>query len=758
MKNRSVNAIWLAALLGLGLPIMADEFSELMAAGFGQALTASQQQQVKRKIPLAGDWLYLAALVELDKGDYRQAQKLLRQYLALPDANVHRLKARSVFNVVRRYQQLDGFREYLQLLRIRDRDQPLQLQQALIQFLRSDADDVLMNKAKLLQAHSLLELENNPEAALQRYQQQAQQLERGEDLYSAQLGVIYCLHRLGRLSQARQAATAMQQSLSGGLFARDDLLSRAWQLRLDATMPLLQPYASVTTPLLWGSGSRLDLDRPVASGQNHRPLWLQSGLTQLSGQSLTLWITRQSDWRWLQPDILRMASRAGYTPMISLWYFGDEISPEFVVANWDAYVSMVNNQLIPLLQHLPQAYLLLEPEYNKNGIENWPEWDQRMSQIIDLVKQKLPNVKVGLVLGDWDQTGQRPSYETSLNAIGKSDFIGSMLMIANYTESIHSDPDWSPWIRSLRLGRSLQQRFNKPWMLAYVAIASQPYWQRRQQVELAKLEAYLPQMKSYGLFALNWFSAVDEPAQTGWFADAETSFGLLQADYQPKPVFQQWQQLAQQPSIAANLAQWQVNGGRNSASFQFAFEYWTQWQLSVRYQQRLLWRQSGAGSEALLEWQNFSGFGGHFEVELTWQGQRHQDSFNLNIGLRSEQRPAPPMATLEQWQQLHLTAIEQQTHVSLVFDTDRPIDDGLQLGLVDSNGAFRTARLAAYSQPHPEGYQVEFALSELAAGWRRYQNGTGFIWREQPVGPVQLMISNNTAKPIAITTKQIELH
>ncbi|WP_028115282.1 tetratricopeptide repeat protein [Ferrimonas senticii] len=742
----------------------AQELAPLMQAAFTQQLSPAQQQQVLTRDSLSGDWLYLAALVQLDLGNYRAGQQLLRNYLQLPQSNVHRLKARSLFNSLRRFGARQGFADYYQLWRLRDADDLAELQQRLRQFLASDADPMLIAKARLLQAHALLEMENRPKPALTLYRKLITEFERGDDLYAAHLGAIYCLHRLGRLSQAKKQAESMQQALDGGWFANDDLLSRSWQLRLDASKLLLQQPAKPLTPLLWGSGSRLNIDRPAGSGHNHRPLWRQPPLTEFAGQSLTLWITRHSDWRWLQSDLLTMATKAGYTPMISLWYFGDEISPEFVTEHWQPYLEMIQQRLIPLLRTLPQAYLLLEPEFNKNGIESWPDWDRRMSQVVALIKQQLPNVKVGLVLGDWDGTGQQSSYETSLMTIEQSDFIGSMLMIANYTESAHSDPDWSPWIRSLRLGQQLQQRFAKPWMLAYAAIASAPNWQRRQRLELDKLQAYLPQLRGYGLFAINWFSAVDEPAQIGWFADAETSFGLLDANYQPKLAFERWQQLAEAPMLLpsmdaqpAQLTEFQIQTGRSSAEFQFHFDRWQRWQMRVSKGDEVLWQQQGAGDSATLFWDNYSGVGGNFSASLQWQQQQQTASFQLPIGRISHPRFAPAAKSLMQWQQLWLTPLQRFRHASFTLGSDRPLDDQLEIALIDSNGAMRSARLLAYAIGEEGDYRVQFDSQQLAEGWRRYQGEQGVIWSEQAVGEINLVLINSSAEPIELTVTDLRL-
>ena len=76
--------------------------------------------------------------------------------------------------------------------------------------------------------------------------------------------------------------------------------------------------------------------------------------------------------------------RAGYTPVIAFWYFGDAISPEFVKNNKEAYWQTIQQQLIPLIRDLPEVVILLEPEFNKNGITKWNGWDAVASRAIAL--------------------------------------------------------------------------------------------------------------------------------------------------------------------------------------------------------------------------------------------------------------------------------------------------------------------------------------------------------------------------------------
>ncbi|MFI3245723.1 MAG: hypothetical protein R3Y10_04435 [Ferrimonas sp.] len=736
------------------------EFSDLMQAVYRAQATEAELQYIRQYPQLQDDWLFLAALVAGDDGHFEQAYSLLQQYLQLGRDNVYRLRARAAFNALRQYRQQAGFAEYWQILRLRDRHDTKQLQWHSQRFREQNYHPRLIAKVSLLQAHSLLEMANQPDRALVLYQTLAQTLTLVTDRYTASLGEIYCLHRMGQLRAAQQRLTQLQQQVEEGMLSNHSLLTRAWTLRLEATATLLtQPSNNIypAPPLLWGIGPRLDLDNPVGSGQDYRPLWAQPPLADITAQTATLWITRHSDWRWLHSALLRMSSQEGYTPMISLWYFGDEISPEFVKQQWPAYLKMIHQQLIPLLSQVPTAYLLLEPEFNKNGIERWPEWDQRMLEVIALIRAKLPHVQLGLVLGDWDPTGTR-SFNSARESIQASDFIGTMLMVANYTESAHTDPDWSPWIRTLRLGQQLQQQFNKPWMIAYVAIASEPSWQQRQQIELAKLSHYLTQMRQYGLFALNWFSVVDEPNQTGWFADAETSFGLFDQQYQPKPVFQQWQQLANATPNAGQLLAWDVLSNENEARIEAQFSHWSSWQLTIWHQKKLLWHQQGVGEQLHVVWANYTRFQGDLIVQLQANEQIYWQPLSLENALPMRAQREGSRSWLQQWQPIKLLLLADYQFIRIRLDPNQLLDDHWYVGQIDQRGAMRMVRAQAYAYQTEQGINIEFPLTALPTQWRKYESNGSPIWLDDSFGDIQLAMMHGDKQMRELAIAHIELY
>ena len=364
-----------------------------------------------------------------------------------------------------------------------------------------------------------------------------------------------------------------------------------------------------------------------------------------------------------------------------------------------------------------------------------------MLEVIALIRTHAPQIKVGLGLGDWDQPGSTPSYNSAKKSIEASDFVASMLMLSSYTERAHSAPDWSPWIRALRLGEQLQQRFNKPWMLAYLSIASQPNWQAQQANELDKLTFYLPMLRQLGLFALNWFSLTDEPNQTGWFSDAEQSFGLLDANYQAKTALTTYRSLTAQHTTNAStpkiedfsvekqqgnpLPHWQVNA---------TMSHWSRWELSIS-QDSNTWTTRGAGDAFTLSWYgqmlpNWAETGTvSIQLKLNNKSVKQVTTSWIASSLpRMEINEQANLATWHTWQKLPWRSLEPSLlgrpnsgSLELVvtgLNTDQL--NGLYIGFIDQNGFYQTLSASGYIYRNKAETAIHVPFSDFKQNWGKF--------------------------------------
>lgn len=736
-----------------------------------QLLQKGQLIQAKEKLrqigkPLTGEALFLAARIAESEQDWPLSMTLYRGYLSSNPFSVHRLEARAAFALLRAYRNDPLLGEFLKLVQLRDLNQIKQMQSISARMYARHPNASLAIKGLLLTAYSLLESAQQPKSALQIYLSIAKDTKDFDaDLHiQALFGATFAAIRLNKLTESQIYMTQIQRKLDSKWGRNNSLLARSWQQRVDAMkfiLPLAKQNLTTNEPFLWGVGARLLLDNPIGSGQHFTPIWQTLSQEKLNVKSVTLWITQESDWNWLHADLLRGAHSYGYIPMINYWFFGDQISPKYVTENRERYLDEVKNKLVPLLRNLPQAYLILEPEFNKQGIETWDQWDPLMLEVIRIVREGAPQVKVGLGLGDWDQPGASPSYASAEKAIEASDFIASMLMLSSYTERAHASPDWSAWVRALRLGERLQQRFNKPWMLAYLSIASQPSWEQQQAIEIQKLEFYLPMLRNLGLFALNWFSLTDEPQQAGWFAEAEKSFGLLDSRYHPKPAFEDYKRLVERHNkeqYMPNVRSFQATLNADSELVvQAKFDHWANWKLTIQ-QNHKTWQQKGVGDSFSVKWHGQMlpewAVKGELSITLTVNGMINKTlNSHWNHSIQHHSFPITETVSLSKWQSWQTTSsqtltsaqLNQQNNGSfeLVLEQLKPTQlNTLQIGIIDQFGFQQTLSAASYAYQINGMTALYVPLTDFNRSWVKFIDGKP-LWIDHPRGPISVIIQNH---------------
>lgn len=425
--------------------------------------------------------------------------------------------------------------------------------------------------------------------------------------------------------------TAFSIGLVNVALPKDNLLSRLWFNRAKRRLDILRDKVQLKqreTEILangdfnFGMGARLTYDQPVGSRQHYRYLWHLLEERNLPVSYLTHWITRKTNWQWESRQKLQAAVNAGYTPVISYWYFGDEISPGFVKQNLDAYYRDIQEHLIPLIQDIPNVMILLEPEFNKNGIPGWGEWDAIESKAISLIRQGAPHAKIGLVAGDWGHYEAKDTLANIEQSVERSDFIGFMLMSSASYEQPIVNPAWQLVERGNRMADFLQGRFNKPIYMAYLALSTDQNWQQKQAVYIQQIFQNIPYYIDRGIFGLSFFSLFDNPDQQGWFANSEQHFGLLTLNAEEKPGAGVWREnvaaILRQDDQPPKLAQpLQVNTDTTVSLFspligQAIFSEWVRWKVEITGSQSGAFYQSrGAGKG----------------VWFRWSGQAHQGAF-----------------------------------------------------------------------------------------------------------------------------------
>ena len=566
-----------------------------------------------------------ARALELD-GRYELALDKYQSYLAGKPFSVNKRFAKTRLALLQKGLQADGddgLAFYLQAMAAREQGNYKLALERLQTLLTKVPQSAFVADAEYLIGY--IELMDRFDYAIALKQMQSVSASSSEQYFDTALySQAIALEQLGRLDEARQAFISIRErhamissDFLGVHLARGNFKSRFWFSRatrriesIDRFIEVERQHSPLGADYSLAIGARYHYDQPVGSGTHYRYIWNILDQHELPATHFTHWYTRSTDWRWESAGPLRAAVEAGLTPVISHWWFGDEISPQFVRDNRAAYLENINTRLLPILQSLPDAIVLLEPEFNKQGIEQWPEWDAVASEAILAIKRGAPHVRVGLVIGDWASFESDKTLSNIDGAVGHSDFVGFMLMTSAGNESADLNPVWSVRERAQRAAHALHQRWGKPLYFGYMALSSADNYRLRQAEYLRQLMQYAPMLASYGVFGAGYFSLLDNPRQRGWFGAAENHFGLLQADSADKPAAVAWRKAASDiiasdhtpPTIDSPL-QLTAKADDNTHRLSAGFNEWVRWQVTLTGQQSGATRQfRGAGNRLSIDW------------------------------------------------------------------------------------------------------------------------------------------------------------
>ncbi len=259
--------------------------------------------------------------------------------------------------------------------------------------------------------------------------------------------------------------------------------------------------------------------------------------------AISMWITRNWQENWYPADTINKDFiQKGYTPIFIFYWFADDISPKFVQKNKTKYFDTLKKFAKYLQKIKGKKIVILNPEYNENGMNDSENFDILQAESILLIKKYDKNAKVGVCLGDfgdynkiWDEYNWNLNSKSLTFSAKLSDFIAFQEMRAvtrNTKEQILNTP-----YRALAFAEYLHQKYNKPTFLAYIAISS--YKANNIQKEVfATFQKVLPIMKnSANLLGINLFNYIDVPNHKGYFKTAEKYFGIKEANGKKKVSF-----------------------------------------------------------------------------------------------------------------------------------------------------------------------------------------------------------------------------
>lgn len=308
------------------------------------------------------------------------------------------------------------------------------------------------------------------------------------------------------------------------------------------------PPAELFTPdrLLAGVGDRLwwhESGEPVFLPEEARRLGLPSDLFEI-------WLPR--GWResWIPQRDLRRLSRAGTIPVVVEYFFRFGISRERVLREREAWHRSLRRLADVVAIDSPVLVVLVpefndEPPYGETAITSWAGFADEIASALAIFRERAPNARVGVCAGDFSP-GR--NLDVPLSGVSQQlDFLAFQEMRA-VTESSSSRSGYLNLGRAaLEYARYLQDEFRRPVLLAYVAVSSHGRWEVQQRDALLDLARQREALRQAGVFGAIYFQSRDDPSASGYFREAEQSFGLNRVDGGEKPALRAWRRLSGDP-------------------------------------------------------------------------------------------------------------------------------------------------------------------------------------------------------------------
>jgi hypothetical protein len=254
------------------------------------------------------------------------------------------------------------------------------------------------------------------------------------------------------------------------------------------------------------------------------------------------WI-QKFGWKGVEDD-LRAAKAAGAVPVVQWWYWGDDISPSCVeggcrdryhgVQKDRATWSRLSNELADLIVGVggpgAQALVVIETEFNKNGIENHEPFDGYLAEQASIFHRR--GLKVVVSFGNWD----RARWKNFDRAMAATDLVGTMALQSSVRDAATylSGAD-----QLLDAAKFVRTTFGKPVFVTDLGFSSFPEssYEAYQDMVVRDIFRRLDEFRGAGVQGMIWRMLADDPSfdTANYHGPAERHWGLLHADGSPKP-------------------------------------------------------------------------------------------------------------------------------------------------------------------------------------------------------------------------------
>ncbi|MSO56846.1 MAG: hypothetical protein EXQ55_08005 [Acidobacteria bacterium] len=152
-----------------------------------------------------------------------------------------------------------------------------------------------------------------------------------------------------------------------------------------------------------------------------------------------------------------------------------------------------------------ETIVVLETEFNKQGIETYEAFDGYLAEVVKIFHRK-GNIKVVIGFGNW-----APQHWSRFDrAVGEADIVGTQLL----QSSVRDKGTYLNSVDTVIAGtKTLQNLFHKPVLLIDFIVSSYPEatYKANQEKVVQELFKRLPELKAAGLEGLIWRSLKDDP-------------------------------------------------------------------------------------------------------------------------------------------------------------------------------------------------------------------------------------------------------
>lgn len=246
----------------------------------------------------------------------------------------------------------------------------------------------------------------------------------------------------------------------------------------------------------------------------------------------------KSNWGAYE-NSLRDAKNQGTTPVVLWYYWGDAISPNAVKygssgrskGEWDWMAKELATRGKNVMGSQP-FLVVLEPEFNKQGIASWEDFDGMLANQASIIKAHAPNAKIVIGFGYWG------GWDKFDRAVAKADYVGFQLMRASTRDSSSQGTGMAD--QAVEVSGKLKARWHKPIILFDLAISSYGGWEWVQEKAIQNFAAKRGQLDDNGVFGVVYRYVRDNCLSKGYFGAAECHWGLKRSDGGHKAAWNDW--------------------------------------------------------------------------------------------------------------------------------------------------------------------------------------------------------------------------